>query len=150
MPKTETVYDSTDIQLRELSDLVGEKLTPADLATPQIVQLILTQQMRNLSDLKAAKLEITELRETIGLQSGDHAELRIKLAASTERQRVLVLEIPIGFLSGFAISILTTSKFADPVGWILLVLSLAMLLLLLRVPKVPQLFAKKEDKHGEQ
>src|ERR1051326_256962 len=141
--KTETVYDSTEMQLRDLTDLTGEKLTTADLATPQIVQLLLAQQMRSLADLKAAKAEATELRQSITQVTNENTQLRVDLAASTERRKVLLLEIPIGFLSGFAINMLTASKFTDPVGWILLMLSVVMLFMLINVSRIRESLSKK-------
>jgi hypothetical protein len=136
------------MQLRELTELRGEKLKPSDLATPQVVQLLLAQQMRSLADLKAARAETVDLREGLQQITNDHTQLKVKLAKSTERQKVLVLEIPIGFLSGFAINMLTTSKFVDPVGWVLLILSIVMLLMLFASQRIRMLFDKKESGNG--
>ena len=146
MAKTETVYDSTDIQLRSLGDMVTAKLTPDNLAKPEIVQLIIERHMITLTDLKNVKSEVTELRGSVKQLTEERESLRIDLAKSEQRQSILWLEIPVGFLSGFAINMLTTN-FASGLGWALLVVSLVMLLFL----RFPQLQAsRKGKKDGEQ
>jgi|ERR1051325_1470802 F0F1-type ATP synthase assembly protein I len=146
MSKTETVYDSTDIQLRALGDMVTGKLTLDDLAKPEIVQLIIERHVISLTDLKTVKSEVAELRTTVTQLTEEREKLRIDLAKSEQRQSILLLEIPIGVLSGFAINMLTTN-FASGLGWALLIISLIMLLFL----RFPQLRAsiRKENKNGE-
>lgn len=147
MPKTETVYDSTDIQLRALGDMVAGKLTLDDLAKPEIVQLILERHVVSLTDLKTAKSEIVELQAIVKQLTDEREKLRINLAKSEQRQSILLLEIPIGILSGFAINMLT-AKPTDGLGWALLIMSLIMLLFL-RFPQLRESI-RKENKDGEQ
>jgi len=58
MPKTETVYDSTELQLRSLSEVAGGKLTAEDLAKPEIVQLMVERHVVTLTELRTARNEI--------------------------------------------------------------------------------------------
>ncbi|HEU0143162.1 MAG TPA: hypothetical protein VFQ47_00095 [Nitrososphaera sp.] len=147
MEKTEIVYDSTDIQLRSLGDMVAGKLTLDDLAKPEVVQIILERHMITLTDLKNIKGEVGELRDTVKHLTEDREKLRIDLAKAEQRQTILWLEIPISFLSGFAINMLTTNP-AIGIGWALLIISLIMLVFL----RIPQLLEsiRKENKNGEQ
>ena len=134
--KSDTVYDdSTDMQLRTLSDFTtGPPLSLNDLAKPETVQLMITQQMITLTELRSAKADAVELRRQIKQLTDDRERLRIDLAKSKERRSILWLEVPMGVLFGFATKMLTTNS-ADGTGWVLLVVSLAMLVILRTSPR---------------
>jgi hypothetical protein len=132
----ETVYDATDVQIKAVEEIVKERLRIADLTSPEVVQVILQREMVSLTDLKASKKEISELRKSNSELLSDRENLRIELAKSGQRESVSWIEIPIGVLSGFAINILT-GNFRDGLGWVLLIMSLV-ILLFLRMPQLKQ------------
>jgi len=134
--KSDTVYDdSTDMQLRSLSDFAaGPPLTLRDLAKPETVQLMITQQMITLTELRSVKGEAGNLRNDIKQLTDERENLRIDLAKSKERRSILWLEVPMSVLIGFATKMLTMNP-ADGVGWVMLIVSLVMLVLLRTAPR---------------
>jgi hypothetical protein len=135
MPKTETVYDSTEMQLESLTEMVSGKFTLEDLARPEIVvRLILERNVVNLTDLKTVRSEVTELRDTVSNLTQERENLRIDLVKSRQRQSILWLEIPLSFLSAFAVNMLTATP-PNRLGWALLIVCL-MMLLFLRLPEL--------------
>lgn len=147
MTTPETVYDSTDLQLESLRVIVSGELTLNDLAKPGMVQLILERHRISLTDLKSVKGELVELRHEVTRLNEEREELRIDLATSKQRQSILWLEIPLSFLSAFAINMLTASP-VNSLGWPLLAVSLIMLLFL----RLPELWAtfRRGKKNGQQ
>ncbi len=125
----ETVYDPTEVQLKTLDGLGLEGLKLTDLAKPQVVQILIQQQVVLLTEVKAYKNDLAKLRDDNTKLRDDREGTRIELAQSRERENLSWTEIPISFLGGFAINMLT----ADPkngLGWALLILSLCILVFL--------------------
>lgn len=147
MSSPETVYDSTEVQLKALGEALTGRLKPTDLATPEIVQLILERELVHLTELKALKGEISELRKENAARLEDRENLRIELAKVGQRENLSWIEIPISILSGFAINILT-NDYKNGLGWVLLVMTVLILLFL----RLPQIIAvtKKEKGDGQE
>jgi hypothetical protein len=135
---TETVYDSTEIQLQALKESITKRLKPEDLTRPEVVQLILEREIVTLTELKTYKDDNMGLLE-------QRENLRIELAKSEQREVITWIEVPISFLGGFAINLLT-DNLRSGLGWILLVLSIS-ILLILRLPHIASL-RRKDSKDG--
>lgn len=148
MSETERVYDSIDLQLMALRETSDKNLNPADLATPEMVHFILQREVVHLTELKAQKTEIADLRNANSRLKGDRESLRIAVAQSGERETFSWIEIPVSILSGFAINKLTSDP-KDGFGWVLLIMTI-IILLFLRLPQLRQLrtLAKKEDEEN--
>jgi hypothetical protein len=142
----ETVYDPTEVQLKTLDSLGLESLKLTDLAKPQVVQLLIQQQLVLLTEVKAHKNDLTKLRDDNMKLRDDREEIRIKLAQSHEHENLSWIEIPISFLGGFAINILATDP-KNGLGWTLLILSLCMLVFL-RISNIASVVEKvtRKDK----
>jgi hypothetical protein len=143
MSKSETVYDSTDMQLQSLVDMTSGKLTTKDLAKQETVQILITNHAITLTELKSSKAELIELKNAHEKLKDDNSNLRINAAKLEQRQSNLWLEIPISILSGFAINILT-NNFSSGLGWTLLVLSLV-ILIFIRIPYLKNSLQKGEN-----
>lgn len=146
---TPITFDPTELQIRDLDKMLGEdSLSAADIAKrPEAVQLILRQQAVQLAEIRSLKSESSDLRLTINALRDERENLRINLAALRERHSASVMEVPVSIASGFAINMLT-SNFGDPVGWLLLLMSLS-LLGLLRKTQIGAMFSRKESRTEE-
>ena len=109
MSEPETVYDSTEMQLKTLNQVVKESLRLEELATPPIVQIILERELVLLTELKTLKNKINEVQDANLNLISERENLRIGLAKSEQRESISWIEIPIGILSGFAINMLSNN-----------------------------------------
>lgn len=134
MPEPETVYDATLLQLQSVNSVTTQELSLEDFSKPEVVAMLIERQKFTLTELKATQGNLIKTQADLELSKTEISNLKVKLAKSDQRRTNLWLEIPVSFLSGFAINMLTTN-FSNGVGWFLLVLSLVMLLFL-RFPKV--------------
>ncbi|MET0648637.1 MAG: hypothetical protein ABW208_18655 [Pyrinomonadaceae bacterium] len=143
MNTPETVYDATEIQLKQLGEVLTDSLTLDDLASPEKVQLLLQRELVHLTEIKAFKGELAALRGANTSLIEERENLRIQLAKVGQREALSWIEIPISILSGFAINMLT-SDFKNGLGWVLLLLSLLMLLFL-RLPQIIAMVRKENQ-----
>ncbi|HEU4510629.1 MAG TPA: hypothetical protein VFR78_20530 [Pyrinomonadaceae bacterium] len=130
-PKPETVYDATDVHLRSIIGLTSgasTSLTPSDLAKPEIVLLLLSQHEVTLTEIKTHKADNSRLQDEIRNLIAEREQLRIDLAKAKERRSILLLEVPMSILIGFATKMLTVNPL-DGIGWVLLLIGLVMLLM---------------------
>lgn len=146
MNTPETVYDPTEIQLRSLEEAMTEKLNVTDLASPQMVQMILQREVVMLTEMRGLKAEVNRLQGTNGRLMQDRENLRIDLATAGQRESTSWIEIPISILAGFAINMLT-ADFKSGLGWALLILSIVVLLFL-RLAKPKTREKASEDANG--
>ncbi len=86
MGEPETVYDPTDIQIKNLLEY-QENLNIKELATPEMVQMILQREFITLAKLKTIKSNMkTKLIEENNALREEKEELRIELAKSQQRE----------------------------------------------------------------
>jgi len=143
MSSEEAVYDPTQTQLDQFSDLVSEGLGLEDLCNPTSVMLLLKQRHVNLIELQALKQEVAELRSATDQLRTEREDLRVRLGRSEDRGFASSIEIPISVLSGFAINMLTTD-FKNWVGWALLIMTVGVLI------STRRYFGKKEENNEQQ
>lgn len=125
------VYDPNpiDLELENLGKLGSNSLRPEDLTKPEVVTFLVQSQRIALFKLKKSEKELEELKKVNFNLNNVRENLRIKIAKHTEWAKISWMEIPISFLGGFSINRLTMST-SDSLGWVLLVLSLAILLII--------------------
>lgn len=140
MSKRDVVYDPTDVQLEAYGNMQKEDFGLDDLSSPQVVNLLIQQQIFNLYKLKALEKDAEKLRENNSLLQNERENLRVKLAESWTSSGVEFAEILISFLGGFAINILT-NDWKDGLGWVLFLLSL-FILLSFRLPRLSNVIEK--------
>ncbi len=95
MSKTETVYDSTMLQIEALDNLAVGSLSIKELSKPEVVVMLLERQRVTLTELKSSKDEITDLKEKVDNLKDEQTILKVDLAKAEQRQSILLVEIPI-------------------------------------------------------
>lgn len=149
MSKTETVYDSTDYQMESLSNLRGGDLTIKDISKPETVSILIERHFVTLTELKSVKSEVIDLKSQVNILREERTNLKVDLARSGERETILWLEIPLSFLGGFAINLITGKEPESiKIGWFLLIVSLLMLVFL-RLAPIIKSYRKTIDNKGE-
>lgn len=139
MGEPETVYDPTDIQIKNLLEYQAN-LNIKELATPEMVQMILQREFITLAELKTIKSNMNQMTVGNNALREEKEELRIELAKSQQREGITWIEIPVSILSGFSINMLT-DNFSNGTGWFLLIVSL-FILFILRLDALSGLFRK--------
>lgn len=146
MSDVETVYDSTELQLRTVREITAKKLKSTDYAKPEMAQVMLERQEVLLTEVIAYKNEVASLRSRIDDLVKERESLLVELAKAGERASMSWLEIPASILVGFAINLLT-QDFSNGLGWVLLIFNV-IIILFLRMNQLRTMTRKGHD-HAE-
>lgn len=104
----------------DLKGLNAEDLT----ASPVVIKLLISNQQLTLARLRKAENLIETLRD-------DKENLRVDLARSESKSSIILVEIPVGFMGGIGVNMLTSSP-ANPIIGGLLIGCASLILLVLR------------------
>lgn len=129
MPSQPEIYDPIDQQMRTFSGLEAEGFKIEDLTNPTSVKLLLSLRSLNLTELKAKDSELETLRGKVSELSREREDLRIRNAIIQERQKTSWAEILVSIVSGYSINLIAT-KPNDATGWLSLIVSVAILVVL--------------------
>lgn len=139
------VYDPTDVQLEHLGNFHPEMLSADDLSSPELVTLIIASWRVSLHEVKVLKNQNQDLRAKLENAYEEKADLRVELAKtqsdSENKSRTGWIEIPVSFISGFAINVLSSNP-SNGVGWFMLLMSL-LILLALRMGDIKSMLISK-------
>lgn len=137
---------SADMQINMFGTVDAANLTLKELAKPEVVAILISNQRFTLHDLKAAQKTTERLRNENAQLRESREELRVETARLREKANVAFLDVPIGILTGFAINILT-GRPHDPRGWLMLVIGILMLIVL-RASDIADIFGRLGQKIG--
>jgi len=119
--------DPTSLQMEAWRSIDTKDLKPSDLANPVVIQLLVQSLQVALARLKRAEADVESLRSKDSELRSSREKLRVDVARSKGRGNLVLLEIPIAILGGFAINMLTSSSPNTTIGGFLLGMSVVML-----------------------
>ena len=129
MSPEDTTFDPTAVQLEAVGRLTGGDLELEELCNTTAVRLLLEQRLVNLVQMKSYENELAELRRENRELIDSRNDLRVEVATSHERDVVSWIEIPVSAMLGFGANLILANN-RDYVGWVLLVVTVIILLLL--------------------
>jgi len=130
MPEEQRAFDPSDpiaLQMDGLRGIDTNSLKAFDLATPVAAVLLVRAEHVALARLKKAETEVGALRGELSQLGASKENLRVDLARVQTKGSLVLLEIPLGFLGGFAVNLLTAAPQDHALGAALLGMALLML-----------------------
>lgn len=103
MGKKSKTYDPED----DLAQFNISNLTPEELATPEIIQIFLVQQREAISRQKQLEEKLDIREKKIEELAKENESLKIKVAQTHGQDKFSWIEVPISWLGGYAINLLT-------------------------------------------
>lgn len=123
-----SISDPTEAQLESITKMGFDDLDVKDLASPEMVKFLLFNYRNLLLQYKSADKDIEKLNKEKDELLQLKENLNVKLAEKNAHKELDWLEILISILSGYAINTLVINP-SDSSGWIMLILSVAILLI---------------------